>query len=486
MRPAEPSLLLAKHDIAHREHNHNHNHSHQHRKLHKRQAAGTGSVEIVEVVQTVSVIQRIDVDANGNTVATLYTPVPQSEAANPTLTDASPTPSGSDPTVSQAPLPDSTQPTTSGSSPEPTLSPTSGTSLDPALPSALSPTSTFPSLIVSSNSTNPLSSSTSGLPTNLFPTFSNSSISSTGSVKVTLTYLTSSSSPNFRGSGTSTSSALFSDSTSNPSSDSAGGFIAGATGVDTGATSSSTADADGSSKSGNNSATPTPVIIGSVVSSIAGAAVLVLILLFIWRWRKRNRSMIQLGNGDSGPAAIREAPSSPPAGGMMVERRSFANAVPAALASLTGMKRYSHRTERDTISSTAGSERGFYRVSGRKIPSVLHSGGDGYGGDYTDEPMPPIRDERALSNSSWYRDSQGFSGGPGTPAISKLNLGMVSTSRDSGIPYTRPSPARTPVIEHGPFMDIPINPSPPRRPDDLGRSHPSQDGSHASRFTEEV
>jgi hypothetical protein len=49
----------------------------------------------------------------------------------------------------------------------------------------------------------------------------------------------------------------------------------------------------------------------------------------------------------------------------------------------------------------------------------------------------------------------------------------------------RPSPARTPVTEQGPFAFPSQDPLPPR-PDVLGRSHSSQDGSHASRFTEEV
>ena len=162
----------------------------------------------------------------------------------------------------------------------------------------------------------------------------------------------------------------------------------------------------------------------------------------------------------------------------MVEQRSFAYSVPAALASLTGYKRSSRQTDR-TVSSTAGSERGFYRVSGRKLPSVLQTGGDGYGGG--------IQGDQTLSGSSFYRDSHGFYGGPGTPTFPPLE-----TQRESGqigTPIMRPSPARTPVTEQGPFVlpaSPPLDPLPPPRPDVLGRSHPSQDGSHGSRFTEEV
>ncbi|TAQ84559.1 hypothetical protein B7494_g7109 [Chlorociboria aeruginascens] len=177
-----------------------------------------------------------------------------------------------------------------------------------------------------------------------------------------------------------------------------------------------------------------------------------------------------------GNTATGSGPPSQPSRGM-TERRSILFAVPAAFATLAGHKRSSQRTDR-TVSSTAGSERGFYRVSGRKLPSVLRSGGDGYGGG-----VDP--DTATLSGTSFYRDSQGFYGGPGSPPLVRPG----TRERDSGIPVMRPSPARTPVTEQGPFTEPSAEPPPlvpPRRPDALGRSHPSQDGSHTSRFTEEV
>lgn len=189
--------------------------------------------------------------------------------------------------------------------------------------------------------------------------------------------------------------------------------------------------------------------------------------------------MLLLDNGDgaTGTETTRDGPL-PQAPGGMIERRSMAYGVPAVLASMTGYKRSSQKTDTDrTISSTAGSERGFYRVSGRKLPSVLQSGGDGYGGGI---------DTNTLSGSSFYRDSQGFYGGPGSPTSPSYPPGM-SNQRDSGVPVMRPSPARTPVTEQSPFSAFPAPPTPPlRRPDVLGRSRPSQDGSQRSRFTEEV
>jgi len=199
------------------------------------------------------------------------------------------------------------------------------------------------------------------------------------------------------------------------------------------------------------------------------------------------RGSIGEGTG-TGPEAIREAPPPPPpqlSGNSMVERRSFAYAFPAALASLTGYKRSSQRTETGTISSTAGSERGFYRISGRKLPSVLQSGGDGYGDEIHDKTA--AHGTNTLSGTSFYSDSQGFYGGPGSPALPPLGKPTQGrpTQRDSGIPIMRPSPARTPVTEQGFFTTSPLQPPAPNT-DLIGRSHPSRDGSHASKFTEEV
>lgn len=291
---------------------------------------------------------------------------------------------------------------------------------------------------------------------------------------------TSTSSSSSSSSATSSTSSRYSPSSSSYQSTStgAGGIGAGGTGVTSGGTPSSTA-ASGTSNSGSN--TVTPKILGGVLGGLAGLALIGFLLLLLIKWWKRKHSMLPLGNGTEGADQVREAPPPPsgPPGGMS-QRRSLAFVVPAALATLTGKnKRASQKTvgTTATASSTAGSERGFYRVSGRKLPSVLQTGGDGYGGGVHDN-FP--------SGSSFYRDSTGFYGGPGSPPPASS---PVMPPRDSGVPVMRPSPARTPVTEHGPFGRGTTPPpplTPPRRPDQLGRSHPSQDGSHGSRFTEEV
>lgn len=154
-------------------------------------------------------------------------------------------------------------------------------------------------------------------------------------------------------------------------------------------------------------------------------------------------------------------------------RRSVPFAIPAALASLTGHKRFSGRS----AASADGGERGFSKVSGRKLPPVIQFGGDGYS-----DPRDTILSDQSID----YRDSA-FPGLGGGLAPTRLAVGAPMRP-ESGIPVFNPGPARTPKTEQAPFSPV-SELEPPRDP--LGRSHPSHDGSSrshgsASRFTEEL
>ncbi|KAF4630232.1 hypothetical protein G7Y89_g7908 [Cudoniella acicularis] len=486
-----PSLILARHEIAHREHGQSHNRLHHNIHAKKRQAEATTVVvetadSVVTVVAaTVSYVQQIDVDSSGSTFS-IETILATSSGSASTTTSSS----------SSSATPASTTPaspvssTTNESSNSTRVSAAAAQSLLSSLSTTSAPTSTlsiptsFSSFIASSNSsTIPIISSSSSLSA----VFANSSTSSSSSWS-SLTYLTSSSTSSESSSTSSSSSSSSSgssfSSSAQPTTTGAGGFVGGGTGVASTAPSSTATSGSNSTSHATSSTPSTPIVVGSVVGSLAGLAMIVLLVLFLAKWRKR-KNMLSLGSGPegtTGAASTGQVPPTQPSGGAMTQRRSIAFAVPAALASLTGYnKRASQKTER-TVSSTAGSERGFYRVSGRKLPSVLQSGGDGYGGG--------VVETNTLSGSSFYRDSTGFYGGSGGPNSPPMSHAGPSTERDSGVPVMRPSPARTPVTEHGPFgafqMPPPPTLTPPRRPDVLGRSHPSQDGSHASRFTEEV
>merc|ERR1712093_460196 len=472
------SLLLASHDKAHREH------IHQHHLLHRGDSSVVGEVG-TEVIATLTVIQQVAVDSNGNTIgqhtytadSTGGTAIPGTSSSGATASSTS----GSGPGDQNA--------NNAASSSQSLLSIQNIESASAATPISSIPT-TFAS-ILATNSSSIISASSA---TGLTPSFSNSSSSSTStilsgsassSVSVNLFSSSSTISDESASSSFVSTSSIYSPSSSSTTATATGtdGTVGGGSVTGTGSGDTSTSTAAAGSDDSPDSSPSTSTVVGGVVGGVAGAAILIFLLMFLIRWKRRNSSMLALGSGEgeSATGTSRSVPPSGPSGsgsGAMAERSSFGGfAVPAALASLTGYKRSSQRTaDRNTISSTAGSERGFYRVSGRKLPSVLQSGGDGYGGG--------IMESNTLSGSSFYRDSQGFYGGPGGPSSPPVGLSMA---RDSGVPIMREGPARTPVTEQGPFADPPASLTPPpRRPDVVGRSHPSFDGSQRSRFTEEV
>ena len=240
----------------------------------------------------------------------------------------------------------------------------------------------------------------------------------------------------------------------------------------------------------------------------------------------------------------------PPTGsvpsGTVTERSSN---VPLAAAGF--FKRARPRSSATAATTETGpSERGFQNFGGRKLESVLSSGGDGWSNPGPSSssglsPRPvrgpgptlaaglaagvrPASPETPLSETSFYRDSQGFYGGvaeaeigsntsiyprpdsppprsPNRPAptftgASPLTRVGSQAKRDSEVAFMRPGPARTPVTNQPGFSSLrpstgrgtppprplpPVGASPTAR-DGVGRSHPSFDGSRGSRFTEEM
>lgn len=206
-------------------------------------------------------------------------------------------------------------------------------------------------------------------------------------------------------------------------------------------------------------------VIGGVVGSVAGVAFLVLLALLLFRRRRRQGGGGLLGFGRSGTSSrsVTDGGSS-----AAMTERSGPFAVTAALASLTGKR------NTQTADSSVAGERGFYRVSGKKLPSVLQAGGDGY----TDP-----RESVISGHSDYWRGSQAFE--PAGGASTRLALGTPMRPV-SGVPIMRTGPARTPIREQNPFEDPPPAPRPDS--DALGRSLVSQDGSRGStsRFHERI
>lgn len=223
-------------------------------------------------------------------------------------------------------------------------------------------------------------------------------------------------------------------------------------------------------------------IVGGVVGGVAGAAFLLILVLLALKYKKRRDDITEIiGERGASPRGLPGAPGtprSPPdggAGGEMVERAN-PFAVPAALATLTGKVRRPASASTSPTTPTGGSDRGFVRISGRKLPSVLQHGGDGF----TDP-----RESVASGHTDYFRGSQEFV--PVGAASRPARLALGSPMRPvSGVPVIRSGPARMAVPEENPFADPPSPPIPPPPRDPLGRSRGSQDGSRgsSSRFHE--
>ncbi|TPR08973.1 fructose-bisphosphate aldolase, class II [Aspergillus niger] len=243
---------------------------------------------------------------------------------------------------------------------------------------------------------------------------------------------------------------------------------------------------------------------GGVVGGVAAAMFVFVIVVWLLRRRKKN---ILPPSGDAlpEPDTTGTAEGSLPRSAEMTSRRSSDDPLfTASYFAPAFMKRWrqSHMTTRtDSTLSSEPSERGFQKISGRKIPSVLQSGGDGYGGGY--EPGSPTASEPStlFSPSSPVQPRSPPTQPPvATPYGMPLDTSYTREAAEvGGVVVFRPSPARTPVTGSanaslsneptGPRVVSQVgalSPTMPKRPDALGRSHPSFDGSRGSRFTESI
>lgn len=160
-------------------------------------------------------------------------------------------------------------------------------------------------------------------------------------------------------------------------------------------------------------------MVGGIVGGVAGIALVLIALLYLLRWY-RNR--FKKGPDFNDKLVTGAAP--------MSSSKSF---IPVAAHA---MKKLRPTSDMTTFTSTTSldSEKGFARLSGRKIAPVLSSGGDQYGGSYgifekqiEMLPTPPRRHNHDLSETSFYRDSGGLyisdraaSSVPGTPVQSNF------------------------------------------------------------------
>lgn len=468
-------------------------------------------------------------------------PAPATHAAASASSNAMKVPNSSSQQIVKAPStppPSNPSPTPESSASYFSASPASSPSPSPQLtssPSAPSPTftpnkhefatnhnGTMSASTTTSSNLSRLSSESGTLPPSLsaLPTASQSSLAS---ISTMMTFISDATNPSAslqtQASGTSSDQTTFTPATlATSGSAPASSQLSSQASLASVMSSASAAGAGGSGNSGNTAPTPSPSsssnggaggngapptqdLVGGIVGGVAGLAMIFVILLLLFRWRRG-----RLGNRRtiSPPVPQTIGHGGVPESGNMTQRSSTAPI--AAAGFFRSLRPASSQTA--TTADTVPSERGFQKISGRKLPSVLASGGDGWGDPPAagpsagptgaaaglgmaagvakgrspfDDPPPGQRPSpsHSLSGSSFYRDSHGFYGGvvpeeqteasssPGSSSSptyfaplgaaagrSNVPLGHGSPSRRDEAAQMRPGPARTPVINQPGFGSI--------------------------------
>ncbi|KAJ5551055.1 hypothetical protein N7461_005753 [Penicillium sp. DV-2018c] len=243
----------------------------------------------------------------------------------------------------------------------------------------------------------------------------------------------------------------------------------------------------------------TPKIVGGVVGSVAGIALILLLLLYFLRRRgyllgKHGRPTLleETGAGDGARETAERRESNDP----LFTASHFAPAL---------IKRWRQSTATSRSGSTfdsAPSERGFQKIAGRKIPPVFTHGGDGYGGGLDgDSPTVPGFPPMSPPATGLVGSPTSHAAPPTSPFGSPLDS-TYTREFEEHTPSTRPNPVHLPMSS-AVNTGVPITVTPaqpiaqpqstapfvPPRPDGLGRSLHSYDGSRASRssrFTESL
>ncbi|KAL4785662.1 hypothetical protein BJX76DRAFT_164769 [Aspergillus varians] len=304
------------------------------------------------------------------------------------------------------------------------------------------------------------------------------------------------------------------------SSSSSGSTGGGSTSETAGISPDSNTSSDSGSDSGALSPQTTGKIVGGVVGGIAGASLIFLLILLLLRRRKNtgfffgspaSRSIADDGGGSSIGGGGRGGLIGETARNEMASRDSPKSTIfNAAYLAPALMKRWRQSQmstgEESFISTTPTSERGFQKISGRKLPSGMPPGfehvgaagnletGSPTGSDFGPGPAPVIPRSQFSSHQA---------PPPSNPFSAPLDTRFTREAPEDDVVVMRPSPARTPTSgsanaawaeANARALPVPIAfPMPPsgpvaipKRPDALGRSHPSYDGSRGSRFTESI
>ncbi|CAI7671456.1 unnamed protein product [Penicillium viridicatum] len=271
------------------------------------------------------------------------------------------------------------------------------------------------------------------------------------------------------------------------------------TGSATGAGTAPTTSETQASGQGSTSNPNTPKIVGGVVGSVAGVALIILLLFYYLRRRGflmgKTARPAMLGDAAAGAGAAAGSRE-------IVERRESNDPLfTASYLAPAFMKRWRQSTATTRSGSTtdsAPSERGFQKISGRKLPPVFTHGGDGYGGGL-DGDSPTVSGFPSTSPATGPIGSPSFYAPPPTSQFGSPLDSNFTREVEEPTPPTRPNLVHLPVSSSvnvaTPITVTPAHPvaqpqsavpfAPPR-PDGLGRSLHSFDGSRSSRFTEVI
>ena len=323
-----------------------------------------------------------------------------------------------------------------------------------------------------------------------------------------------------------------------------GGGVGGSGGASgTGSAPSSTASSG--TGSGGGGAPSTPAVVGGVVGGLAGLAIVLFFLLYLLRRRRakaRQRTISppihQTLPPAAGTGATTERSSVVPfAAGAFLRRMRPGSGQTAATTDTTPSERGFQNMGGRKLESVLSSRGDGYSdpIPASGVPPRNYGGtaaglglaaGAGASGAAGQGPSPGPSEDETLSGSSFYRDSHGFYGGSNEGAAGPSTLASTSpaalapaadgppqgagdpSASDRDVVVTRPGPARTPIINQPGFAPLrqPAGTgrgtpppaagrgTPPpraltpqlRQQDDVGRSHPSFDGSRGSRFAEDI
>ena len=153
-------------------------------------------------------------------------------------------------------------------------------------------------------------------------------------------------------------------------------------------------------------------MVGGIVGGVAGIALVFVVILYVLRWYRQRMRLASRSE--------RQIHHTYGHGGHFDDKALATLGAPISQSDRIGifapvsMKKFRPRSDLtvNTVSTSSESEKGFHRISGRKIAPVLSTGGDQYGGSFgvfgqnTDVKHEPLH-QRNMHETTFYEDDNG-------------------------------------------------------------------------------